>query len=601
MIKALGILAATSFLMVLGTTDQARAAIVHWDLSGVTGASGAETVTGFFDYDTATDKLAGFNIQASGPISVPSFPDGVVGNGVVFFHGFVSGVPSELALETPAAVPPFPCSTCDKVFAGTTPITLVPGYLQSPPDSFNGSVINVSNNLAGTIILSGTLVPAAAPEATLTTLHTFNGIDGERPSTGLIGDASGNLFGITSTGGASDLGTVFMLDRAGTYKVLYSFPGGVAGATPSSFGELLADATDDLFGATARGGLSGLGTVFKVTLSGSETVLYSFAGSSDGSSPLGHLVADEAGNLFGTTAIGGGNGCSGQGCGTIFKLSSTREETVLYRFAGGVDGSFPSPLIADEQGNLYGMTGFGGGLGSCSGGGCGTVFKLDTAGTKTVLYAFAGGSDGGAPRGGSLLLDSSGNLFGVTEFGGSGFDGTVFKLSPNGDGTYSKKTLHRFGGGSDGIDPITTLISDAAGNLYGTTTSGGAGCTSPPTCGTVFKLSPTGDETILWNFANGNAGGSPIGSLFGDVASGNLYGVTANGGGTGCGSTSGCGTIFKLTIPPVFAGQPGQSDCQGQSISFLSNKYRGLAVAAARLQYSSVTALRSAITAFCGG
>jgi hypothetical protein len=142
-----------------------HAAIMQWNLSGVTGDSGAENVIGSFDYNTTADMLTSFSIQAIGPISVPSFSFDTVGNGAVFFQNVVGGVTTEVALVTTASVPPLPCATCDEIFAGTVPIALIPGFLESPPDQFDGSVINVSNNLAGTISLSGALVPAGVPES----------------------------------------------------------------------------------------------------------------------------------------------------------------------------------------------------------------------------------------------------------------------------------------------------------------------------------------------------------------------------------------------------------------------------------------------------
>src|SRR5262249_35990738 len=162
--KTLRIDVLTTFVALLVAAAPAHATIVEWNLRDVKGDAGAETVTGLFDYNTITDMLTSFSIQASGPISGPSFSFGTVGNGAVFFQQNVGGgVVVEVALVTTASVPPFPCSTCDQVFTGTSPIPLITGFLQSPPDQFNGSVINVSNNLAGTIILSGSLEPAGVP------------------------------------------------------------------------------------------------------------------------------------------------------------------------------------------------------------------------------------------------------------------------------------------------------------------------------------------------------------------------------------------------------------------------------------------------------
>ncbi len=227
--------------------------------------------------------------------------------------------------------------------------------------------------------------------------------------------------------------------------------------------------------------------------------------------PQAGLTADQAGNLYGTTAGGGtGAGCQGVGgCGTVFKLGPHGTETVLYSFAGGGDGSSPNgTLIVDQAGNFYGTTAAGGFSGCALGAECGTVFKLAPDGTHTVLYSFTGGRDGGVPEA-PLLADQAGNLYGTTTQGGSGGCGgygcgTVFKLAPDGTETI----LHAFRGGSDGAELFAAgLIADQAGNLYGTTWEGGKGCNGAG-CGTVFKLAPDGTKTILHSFAGGRHDGA---------------------------------------------------------------------------------------------
>jgi uncharacterized repeat protein (TIGR03803 family) len=256
---------------------------------------------------------------------------------------------------------------------------------------------------------------------TLTVLHRFTSSpDGAYPYAGLVRDAAGNLYGTTYEGGSSDLrdgvsgyGTVFKLDTSGTETVLHRFTSSPDGAYP--YAGLVRDAAGNLYGTTSEGGSSDYGTVFKLDTSGNETVLHNFTGG-DGSYPYAGLVRDATGNLYGTTLYGGASGV-----GTVFKLDTSGNETVLHNFTGG-DGAYPyAGLVRDATGNLYGTT-FRGGSSDY-----GTVFKLDTSGTETVLHSFTGYSDGSNPRGG-LVMDAAGNLYGTTEMIGEAF-GTVFKLA----------------------------------------------------------------------------------------------------------------------------------------------------------------------------
>jgi uncharacterized repeat protein (TIGR03803 family) len=245
-------------------------------------------------------------------------------------------------------------------------------------------------------------------------------------------------------------------------RVLYSFKGGADGANP--YAGLLARSGGVFYGTTAAGGTSaGYGTVFELTPSGKET-LYTFQGGSDGAQPKAGLIA--AGNvLYGETANGGGaSACSG-GCGTVYALTpsgSGYTERVIYAFAGGSDGAYPvGGLLLDQSGALYGTTEAGGQASQCTGpseSGCGTVFKLTPSGsgyTEGVLYAFAGGDDGADPQS-ALIADSSGDLYGTTESGGgssactvpgSSGCGTIFKLAPSASG-YSESIVYRFQGGA---------------------------------------------------------------------------------------------------------------------------------------------------------
>lgn len=332
--------------------------------------------------------------------------------------------------------------------------------------------------------------------------------------------------------------------QAQTYKLLYSFAGGTDGGGP--YAALILDTQGNLYGTTTGGGTYSNGTVFKANKTGKEKVLYSFTGTGgDGARPYSALVRDAQGNFYGTTAFGGNPGCSlgGEtGCGVVYKLSATGKEKVLYSFTGtGGDGEFPyAGLVRDAQGNLYGTTYDGGDFGCNPTYGCGTVFKVDTTRKETVLYSFtATGGDGLGPNAG-LLRDGQGNLYGTTVSGGTAF-GTVFKL----DLSSTETVLHTFTGstGKDGAAPYAGLVRDKLGNLYGTTVSGGTGsCTGG--CGTVFKLDPSGTETVLYSFTGtGGDGEFPAAGLVLD-GKGNLYGTTYAGGLASC--FLGCGIVFKV-------------------------------------------------------
>jgi len=329
--------------------------------------------------------------------------------------------------------------------------------------------------------------------------------------------------------------------QAERYHVLYSFPDGGNRSNPLS--GVITDNVGDLYGTAPEGGGStnctyGCGMVFKLAPDGTETELYAFTDGSDGAVPFGGLAMDSAANLYGTTWGGGlSDGC----CGIVFKLAPDGTYNVLHVFGNGNDGAYPyAGVVLDTAGNLYGTTAGGGGSTNCTFG-CGTVFKLAPDGTETVLYAFQGERDGTSPTT-SLIVDNKGNLFGTTELGGDFTNcrlgcGTVFRVKPDGTET----VLYAFTGESDGSDPEASLIRDKQGNLYGTTMEGGesAGC-----CGTVFELAPDGTETVLHAFTDGSDGGFPTAGLIMDKQ-GNLYGTTTNGGNT-AGCTGGCGTAFRL-------------------------------------------------------
>jgi uncharacterized repeat protein (TIGR03803 family) len=317
---------------------------------------------------------------------------------------------------------------------------------------------------------------------------------------------------------------------AQTFTVLHVFTG-AEGFGPEA--GLVQDGSGNLYGTTEAGGADWGGVVFEVDASGIETVLHSFTGYSgtgDGATPDDTLVRDNAGNLYGTTSYGGLNRCYGS-CGVVFKIDSAGTETILHSFAGGpTDGCNPwGGLIRDDAGNLYGTTSF------CGSSGWGTVWKLDKNGKETILHNFQG-TDGGYPNSGNLLMDKEGNLYGVTQRGGgSANEGVVYKLTKRGRLT----VLHRFTGHGtpDGCFPIGTLAIDAQGSLYGATGAcGGYGY------GIVWKLDKNRRETILHTFLwSASDGAYPFGGVVLD-SQGNLYGTTGRGG-----PGDGGGIVYKLS------------------------------------------------------
>ena len=341
---------------------------------------------------------------------------------------------------------------------------------------------------------------------------------------------------------------------------LFSFYSPYGDALP--IGSLVADSNGNLYGTTFYGGLYGNGMVYELTPSAGQwhlTELHSFSPNGiDGFAPTSAVIFDSAGNIYGTTEFGGSGSCTnGFGCGTVFELTPAGngiwKETILHNF-GGTDGWEIHPGLAmDAAGNLFGMATNGGTYNA------GTVFELSPSAsgwTFSVLLQFTGGAGGGVPYD-ALTIDAAGNLYGTASAGGGGSSacrygcGVVFELSPSSTG-WTETVLHNFVGHSgDGHTPACTLVFDAAGNLYGTTSSGGG----PSNAGTVFELSPnangTWKETILHNFNETPGDGSfPTTSLVFD-ASGNLYGLTLGGG------AHGAGIAFKLT--PTGSGARSES------------------------------------------
>ncbi len=408
------------------------------------------------------------------------------------------------------------------------------------PNHKFSSAVFVLPILAAFLIVAGRSASAQQERV----LHSFdnNGRGGYLPDSRLILDAAGNLYGTAREGGFFGGGTVFELTpkTGGGWisKTLHNFSGsGTDGNTPIA--SLVFDAAGNLYGTTLVGGVNGWGTVFELspTTGGAwtETVLHSFGAdnSSDGQNPdsalLLHASGSNAASLYGTTEQGGTNNL-----GTVFQLSPSADggwtETVLHSFGSGTDGQLPSGgVIADSAGNLYGTTGEGGTYGD------GTVFKLTPAGEETVLHSFKPGNHDGVQPFGGLVMDPAGNLYGTTTGGGFLDHGIVFEVNPS---TTNEEILHNFHGTPiDGEAPDSELIFDSLGNLYGTTSIGGAS-----NVGTVFGMTPTANgwlEKVLHSFGDGKDGAYPNAGLIMDAA-GNLYGTTYDGG------THNNGTVFAI-------------------------------------------------------
>jgi len=382
-------------------------------------------------------------------------------------------------------------------------------------------------------------------------------------------------------------------------KVLYTFTGGTDGASPSS--SLLMDASGHLYGTTSAGGNTnecvgnysqGCGVVFELASSNGkwqENVLYAFQGGTDGWFPTGNLIFDAVGNIYGTTLYGGtGTNCN-SGCGTVFELSpngdGTWTKTVIHSLQYGFDGAFPAGLTADASGNLYGVTtvvtgtayelsrsqggtwtetrlcsidganpglAFGGKNsfyfteGTYAFGNVSEVKRIGRLWHETDLYDFRGGGNGGDPKAG-VVVDKNGNLYGTAMDGGNDF-GIAFELKRSA-GHWKESMLYNFcsrNNCADGARPQAPMVFDHAGNLYGTTGNGGTGCTFQLGCGVVFKLAHTRTgwkEAVLYSFKHEPDGAGPTEGLTLD-GKGNLYGTTPVGG---TGPYGGYGTVFEVT------------------------------------------------------
>lgn len=383
------------------------------------------------------------------------------------------------------------------------------------------------------------MIVAAGAASTTKVLYSFAGDeDGEYPSTELVVDANGNIYGSSVLGGDFGGGTVFQVAPDGTHTVLYNFTGGADGG--QAYGGVTLDPEGNLYGATVTGGSGscedGCGVAYKLTNNGgvwTQQVLHAFTGGDDGSGPGAGLSIDEQGNLYGMTPIGGS-----YGLGVIYQLHPRQNGSyafrVIHTFTGGSDGSSASVgrMIFDQAGNLYGAATVGGDFGQ------GVVFQLRSRGAEwklKTLYSFKGMPDAGFPYGG-LVFDDAGNLYGTSYYDGKYDFGSVYQLSRGPGGVWKERVLYSFHGGTDGAFSIANLVFDPAGNLYGTTSEGGdPGCS----CGVIFKLTPGGQgswtESVEHAFTNTPDGSFAYNGMVGDGL-GNYFGATVHGGADGEGS-----------------------------------------------------------------
>jgi uncharacterized repeat protein (TIGR03803 family) len=311
--------------------------------------------------------------------------------------------------------------------SSTGALTVLHDFISTPDGSQPGAglISGLKGYLFGTTFAggasgyAGTIFEVTASGTQYSILHSFIGVDGAFPWGTLTRDASGNLYGTTYAGGKYDEGTVFELSSAGTLTMLHSFGFSTDGQFP--YAGLVRDVNGNMYGTTSAGGTQGLGTVYKIDSAGAETVLYNFAGTPDGRFPHAGVTRDSEGSLYGTTELGGAFDN-----GTVFKLDSNGQESVLFSFSGKRDGGIPvGGLVEDSKGDLYGTTSLGGSK-QCNSEGCGTIFEINPLGKEKVLHTFSG-TDGMNPY--ATLLRSGGSLYGTTAFGGMYGCGTIFQLT----------------------------------------------------------------------------------------------------------------------------------------------------------------------------
>ncbi len=404
--------------------------------------------------------------------------------------------------------------------------------------------MNILNQLNKAAVLSVLALSLTTVTATTTdVIFSFEEDEGEYADTDLETDGAGNIYGTTVLGGDFGGGTVFQLSptpNGWVHTTLYSFTGGADGGEP--YKGVTLDRDGKLYGTAVTGGSGncegGCGVVYKLTHSGAKwtyRVIHAFTGGDDGSGPGARVTVDHAGNIYGMAPTGGA-----YGLGTIYKIRQGSHGApafkVIHAFTGGADGATGSAgRMVIRDGHLYGAATAGGTYGS------GVVFELTPRGRGewdfSTIYSFRGQPDGSFPYG-ALLFDALGNIYGTTYYGGANGIGSVYQLSPQAMGEWNESVLYSFQEGSDGNSPISNLVFDNAGNLYGTTSEGGLGS------GTIFKLSPVGNgswtETVVHAFEGPPDGGFSYNGMVVD-AFGNFYGATVHGG------TDDDGSVYKFT------------------------------------------------------
>jgi len=395
---------------------------------------------------------------------------------------------------------------------------------------------------------TSTLTISASPTFTFDLLASFTGMSGAFPGAdpeygNLIQGSDGNFYGVTYAAqnseprGTSGYGTAYKITPSGTLTLLHTFAGGTGdGGNPS--GSLVEGSDGNFYGVTVKGGSAGDGTVFRLTPSGEVTVLHSFAaGASDGATPYAGLIEGSDGSFYGTTEGGGTSGA-----GTVFKITASGSFTLLYSFPSitASDGSFTSDgsipeggLVEGSDGNFYGMTPAGGANG------WGTIYQITPSGAFTLLHTFAQAANNGIYGTGNLIQGSDGRFYGMARDGGTNNAGIVFTITSSGSFT----VVYSFtGGNNDGGAPYGSLVEGSDGNFYGMAQGG-----TIPVYGTAFQITPSGSVTLLHDFT-GADGKFPYGNLV-EGSDGSLYGFTSRGG------ASDDGTIFKLVPSPALPSQ----------------------------------------------
>jgi len=385
--------------------------------------------------------------------------------------------------------------------------------------------------LAQSILLFAVAAASLSAQAqTESTIYTFTGgDDGGGPFASLVQGIDGNFYGTASYDGSAASGTIFKLSPSGNFTLLYTFTGGDDGAYPQP--ALTQGPDGDFYGTTDSGGSTYSGTIFKITPSGTFTLL------GPGANLVSQLVLGQDGNFY-ATAISSGI------YGTVLQITPAGSVNVIYRFTGQSDGSYPSaPLVQGSDGNFYGTTTAGASQGTCGGEeyGCGTVFSVSPSGTFTTLYTFGTPAETGIPHG-ALVQGWDGNFYGTTFNGGTSGGGTAFKMAPAGG---SITTLYNFSQQSGG-QPMAGVVQGSDGNFYGTTEFYG----TPTGAGTLYELTPSGGFTKLYDFTGNADGATPFAPLL-QGADGNFYG-TATGGGAAA-QNNGFGTVFEEALSPTLA------------------------------------------------